>query len=189
MVRLTHIRLHIHSQLYYFPFSLSHQHSGKLAMLIFLPELILHSQSVTARGHSPHKQQMSLNYWYYLNFCKMHAFQFSRPFRRALVREVCLHVKGLSALLPEHKIGTGMMLDFCCFFFSVVRQPEFSILYFLPHVISASSAAYLLPVFVFFSGHLSIARQSRDVFLFLNRQSNRDIVSVGKQTSNHLITL
>lgn len=108
--------LHIHSQLYYFPFSLSHQHSGKLAMLISLPELILHSWSVTARGHSLHKQQMSLNYWYYLNFCEMHAFQFSRPFSRALVREVCLHVKGLSALLPEHNIGTGVMLDLCGFF-------------------------------------------------------------------------
>ncbi len=153
---------HIHSQLYYFPFSLSHQHSSKLAMLISLPELILHSRSVTARGHSPHKQQMSLNYWYYLNFCKMHAFQLSGSFSRALVREVCLHVKGLLALLPEHKIGTGVMLDFCCFFFFVVRQPEFSILSFLPRVISASSAACLLPVF--FSGHLSIARQLGDVF-------------------------
>lgn len=67
----------------------------------------------------------------------MHAFQFSRPFSRALVRVVCLHVKGLSALLPEHKIGTGEMLDFCCFFLYVVRQPEFSILHILLRVISA----------------------------------------------------
>ncbi len=117
-------------------------------MLIYLPELILHSRSVTARGHSPHKHQMSLNYWYYLNFCKMHAFQLSRSLSRALVGEACLHVKGLSALLPEHKIGTGVMLESYCFFFSVVRQPEFSILHFLPHVISASSFVCLPGLFV-----------------------------------------
>lgn len=93
----------------------------------------------------------------------MHAFQFSRPFSRALVRVACLHIKGLSALLPEHKIGTGEMLDFCCFFFSLcceaarVFHPSFFTPLYLCH-----SAACLLPVL--FSGHLSIARQSGDVF-------------------------
>ncbi len=96
----------------------------------------------------------------------MHAFQLSRSLSRALVGEACLHVKGLSALLPEHKIGTGVMLESYCFFFSVVRQPEFSILHFYPTlslpVVLFVCLACLLPVF--FAGHLSIAHQLGYVF-------------------------
>lgn len=147
-------------------------------MLISLPELILNSRSVTARGHSPHKQQMSLNYWYYLNFCKMHAFHFSRPFSRVLVREVCLHVKGLSAQLPAHKTGTGRDARLSLCFSSLLwGSQSFPSFIFYP-VLS-------LPVVRLVccqSGHLSIYRQSGDVFLarflFFTRHPNRDIISV-----------
>lgn len=147
----------------------SYQHSGKLAMLISLPKLILHSQSVAARGHFPHKQQMSLNYWYYLNFCKICFLvqpdlwgERHKPLHlnMQLVRVVCLCMKCLSMLLPEHKMGTGERLDLSRFFALLWSSQRFPFLISLCCVICANNASFLP---VLFSGRLSISHQSWEV--------------------------